>query len=540
MRITALIALGLFCAAAAYAQDGDVGAPLDVGEITVTGTRVIKLPPARKGEVVDSSVYALPAGDTLLFGERISNFGGPGGALPGYREFDRPTSAHAEASIGTYLSPWLRAHGEYNGRSFDVMGTVDYRATAGHVDSAEASSLGLDLRGGVLLGGDDPNAPRVRITAGVDRIGDGYYLYGNSVERLERTRSAMRVNARLNSAQDALLDYDIYFRLERSDVDDLDGDSTLTASAATPGFGLTLAAGNDTLRGRLGIDYQISSLQYGGPSKTPNWVTARVEGEWHVDPRLLLMAGVMYGGGQYSDSGTITMLLPRVSARFQASPSLSLFAWYAPELRAPSYRNRIMRAPYVDRRIVLRPERVPINVAAGARLSGESITVDGRVVFESADNTPVVAADSAGRGALRYAHVDSRTLGLHASVQTQVGPSLALLGEAHVRSAVDVETDEQLPMVAQIEALLRGDYRISNALGLFSSLRYESAQNVTLGESPRTIPSRILLDAGGSYQLSTGVGLFVEVTNILGSSYELWDGYDAPGIEARAGARVMF
>ncbi|MBC8146188.1 MAG: hypothetical protein H7X80_11440, partial [bacterium] len=173
LYILALLAFTL----PAIAQDGGMP-PLDVGEVTITGTRTIKLPPARKGEVVDSSVYSLPVGDTLMFGSRISNFGGPGGALPVYREFDRPARAHAEASIGTYISPRVMVHGEYNQRQFDLMGTVDYRGTDGHLDLARASSLLLDARGGVLLGGDDPTAPRVRITAGFDRIGDSYFLYG--------------------------------------------------------------------------------------------------------------------------------------------------------------------------------------------------------------------------------------------------------------------------------------------------------------------------------------------------------------------------
>jgi outer membrane receptor protein involved in Fe transport len=529
----------LLLAAPALAQEA--GGAIDFGEVTITGTRVIKLPPARKGEVVDSSVYILPAKDTLLFGERISNFGGPGGALPGYREFDPPASAHGEASIGTFLSPRLMAHAEYNQRTFDLMGTVDYRGTAGHVDSAEASSLLFDVRGGVLLGGEDPTAPRVRITAGFDRIGDSYILYGNRLSPFDRSRTTMRINAALASAQDALLDYDLYFHLEHSSVDDTFSDSTVNAEASTPGFGVAIAAGNDTLRGRLGIDYQISSLHYGRSSTTPNWVAARLEGEWHINPKILLTVGGIYSGAQYSDSGSATLVSARAAMRWQATDDVTIFASFAPELRAASYRNRIMRAPYVDRQIALRPERVPINLGGGVRLATASTTLEGRVRFERAEQTPVVAADSSVPGSLRYVHVSStRTLALGASLRTQFATTMGALFEAEIRSAVDSATDEQLPMVPQIDLRLRTDLALTRSLSLFATGRYESAQRVGLERDAREIPSRFLLDAGGSYALSPALGIFAEVTNLLGTTTQLWDGYTAPGLEIRGGARLTF
>lgn len=540
MNLKRLLSILLLTTAPALAQDPAGVPPLDVGEVTITGTRVIKLPPARKGEVVDSSVYLLPVGDTLIFGERISNFGGPGGSLPGYREFDRPASAHVEGSIGTYVSPRVMAHGEYSSRMFDVMGTIDYRGTAGHIDSARASSLLLDLRGGLLLGGDDPTAPRVRVTAGIDRIGDGYILYGNSLAPFDRTRTATRIDAMLASAQDALLDYDFYFHLEHVGVDDALRDTASASTASTPGFGVTLAAGNDTLRARVGVDYQISTLQYGGSSRTPNWVAARGQVEWHPQPALSITAGLLYAGGQFSDSGTTELFSFPVALRYQATPTLSLFAAFAPELRAPSYRNRIMRSPYVDRRIVLRPERVPVSVAAGVRLGAESLTLEGRVRFETAENTPVVTADTAIRGALGYGHVDSRTLAIGATAQSQIAPGLAMLLEAEIRSAVDVATDEQLPMVPQITARVRGDHALSDAIGLNATLRYESARRASLGDVSRELDARMLLDAGATYQFAPAIGIFAEATNLLGSDYELWDGYGAPGLELRVGARVLF
>src|SRR5690606_28867391 len=80
------------------------GGELTVPEVVVVpGTRQIVLPPSRKAEVFDTTLYNLPAGDSLIFGERITNLQGDGGPLPAYGEFDDPLTLNAEASVGTFV-----------------------------------------------------------------------------------------------------------------------------------------------------------------------------------------------------------------------------------------------------------------------------------------------------------------------------------------------------------------------------------------------------------------------------------------------------
>jgi outer membrane cobalamin receptor len=290
----------------------------------------------------------------------------------------------------------------------------------------------------------------------------------------------------------------------------------------------------------LSADYQISSLRFGGSATTPNWVSTKLDVDWNPSAPLHLTLGLLYSGAEYSDSGSTTLFMPRVAARYDVAPALALFGWFAPELRAPSYRNRIMRAPFVDRRIALRPERVPVNVAVGARYSGDATTLEARIAFETAANTPVVVAEADTTGALRYDHVDTRTMMMRAIVQTQPFDRLGLVVEAEYRDAVVDANDAAVPMVPQIDARVRGEYRMSETIGLTAAVRFESEQTVTLEESSRTIPSRLLLDVGGDYRLSNSIGIFAEITNLLGADYQLWDGYVAPGLEARGGVRITF
>lgn len=525
---------------------GDALPPLDVENVTIVGTRVIKLPAARKSEVVDSSVYILPAGDSLIFGERVSNFGGPGGSLPQYREFDPPATATLEGSFGTFLSPRARAHGELVKKPFDAMATVDYRATAGHTDSAEARSLLLDLQTGMLLGGDDPSVPRVRVGAGVDNVSDNYYLFGTRRSPYDRARSATRISASLQSAQDALVDYDLYLSMAQTSVEDRLGDSTWEASATAPGFGLALGAGSDTLRGRLSIDYLITSFMYRESVPTPNFVRVAGEAEYQPVAGLYLTAGLGYYGGQNSDSGSATLLMPRVAARYSAitatagQPALSLFAWFAPEMRPASYRDRIMQAPYVDRELLLKPERVPVSLTAGARYSTLKLGMEARATFEQAENTPVVAADSAAVGALRWAHVDSRTLAALVTMNFEPADRWTAGLDLQARSSVARSTDEQLPMVPKIDFNMHATYMPDDALVFNASVRWVSEMSTTLGATPRSIPSRFVVDLGALYRLGRRLELFGEATNLLAQRYRLWEGYSAPGLELRGGARLRF
>ena len=134
----------------------------------------------------------------------------------------------------------------------------------------------------------------------------------------------------------------------------------------------------------------------------------------------------------------------------------------------------------------------------------------------------------------------SRTLAIVASAQTQITDALGALVEATIGSSVDEATDEQLPMTPQIDLRVRADYALTEALSLMATGRFESEQRVSLAEGSRVLPARMLLDAGASLDISSTIGLFVEVTNLLGTSYDLWDGYSAPGLELRGGARLTF
>jgi outer membrane receptor protein involved in Fe transport len=543
-HISFILALSLLGVAPIRAQQGDGLPKLDVETITVVGKRVLTLPKARKGEVLDTSIYRLPATDTLLFGERVSNLSGTAGPLPGYRELASPLRLNYEASLGSYLSPRALVRGEYLQKSYDFAGVIDYMGTQGHIDSAKASSFLLGAHGSVAVGGDDPAIPKSRVSGDLEYLGDSYFLYGNRATPFDRSRTGTRLVAGFRSQQDGPVDYTFNVDLGNTSIDDRLRDSTRNASALAAGVNFELGAGGDSLRGRFGLDYSTTSLRYDSSTFTPAYIALRLGGDWVPAPGLFVTAGIFYANGQHSDSGSTMLLLPRASIRYQLDPQISLFAWYAPELRPPSYRSFIMRAPYVDRQITLRPEKVPVNLSAGMRLATEPMTIEARALFRSADNTPVVAA-SATPGSLRYAYVNSRTVGAEGTIELTVVPDITVQGDALFESAIIRESSEQLPMTPQIDLRGRIDYRLNQKLGLFATLGFQSAQRTVLADSAlpeklREIGSRALIGGGASYGITDNLGIFAEFSNLLNYNYEVWQNYLAPGFEIRAGVRGKF
>jgi outer membrane receptor protein involved in Fe transport len=529
----------------ALAQEQGDGLPkLEIENITVVGKRVLTLPKARKGEVIDTSLYWLPAGDTLLFGQRVSNLEGTGGVLPGYHEVVSPLKINYEASLGSYISPRALLQGEYLRKNYDVTGVIDYRGTQGHIDSAKGSSILLGLHGNVVIGGDDPALPKSRISADLEHIGDGYFLYGNRLTPFDRSRAATRFNAGFRNQEDSPVDYAFDVMLANTSVEDRLRDSARNASALTAGINFDLAAGTDSLRGRLRLDYATTSLHYSAPAQTPASISVQLDGEWVPAPGFFLTGGIIYANGQHSDSGSTMLLMPRASIRYELNPTISLFGWFTPSLRVPSYRDLLMRAPYVDREITLRPEKVPVRLAGGIRLSTEPMTLEVRATYESAENTPVVTTDSVP-GELRYQYVDSRTVGAEGSLQLNVIPDIAVAADIVLKSAVNTATDRQLPMVPQIDMRGRIDYTMNRKLGFFGSVTFQTAQRTALADTAlpanrQEIRARFLLGGGASYKILENLDIFGEVSNLLGYSYELWQNYSAPGLELRGGVRGRF
>lgn len=541
-RFLQLVLVLFFCAAPLAAQGPSDLPPLEIENVTVIGRRMVVLPKARKGEVYDTTLYTLPPGDTLLFGERISNLGGTGGTLPVFGEFESPLKLDAEASFGSFLSPRALVRAEYIRPTFDVTGTVDYRGTAGHVDSAEASSLLIGASISKAFGDAELPLNRFRLFGGFERLGDSYFLYGNTVTPFDRSRAITRFNIGLRSEEDLPVEFSIDFGLDHSSVEDRDVDTLRDVSATTPAFSADVAAiiSDSTLRATGGVDFLTTSMNYSMPTLTPAYFSVRGGLEWRPSPGLMIAGGVFYANGEHSDSGSTSLGMLRLAARYEVTRDLSLFAWFAPELRAPTYRERIMHAPYVDREIVLRPERVPVLAVAGVRFGfADMAALEIRGRYETAEATPVIVATAPGD--LTYAFVDSRTVGIEGSIRMKVARSVTVTGDVIFRTAVEDSTDEQLPMTPAIDVRGRLDFALSPELDIFGSLVFQSVQQTALGQPAfGDIPARFLLGGGAAYRLMENLQAFAEISNLLNYKYDLWQNYSAPGLEVRGGVRMTF
>ncbi len=546
MRIRSLhILLFLLGTAPLLAQQGGDLPSLEIENVTVIGRRMVVLPKARKGEVYDTTFYSLPPGDTLLFGERISNLGGTGGTIPEFGEFDSPLKLDAEASLGSYLSPRALVRAEYIRPTFDVSGTFDYRGTNGHIDSAEASSLLVGAQISKAFGDESLPLTRFRLSGGFERIGDSYFLYGNSLTPFDRSRAITRFNVGLRSEEELPVEFAIDLGLVTTSLEDRDVDTLRDVSATTPAFSADVAGtlSDSGLRGRLGLDFITTSMNYSVATLTPAYFSIRGDLEWAPAPGIMLTGGLVYGSGENSDSGSVSLILPRLSARYEVSPSISVFAWYTPELRAPSYSDRILRAPYVDREIVLRPERVPVLVAAGARVSLPALTAEVRARYEKGEGTPVVVATAPGD--LSYGYVNSTSMGVEGNIRLLITDAIAVTGDAIFRTATVDSTSEELPMTPAVDVRGRLDFALTSQIDIFGSLTFQSQQRTVLGtgalpDDAQEISARFLLGGGAGYRLLPNIQLFAEISNLLNYDYELWQNYSAPGFELRGGVRATF
>lgn len=539
-RFIALYALVLLLSATVVAaQDGGIP-PLDIGEVTVIGRRTLVLPKARKGEVLDTTLYRLPAGDTLLYGPRMSNFEGSAGRLPAYREFDPRVHAIAELSIGSYISPRALLKGEYADPQFDLGGELDYRGTRGHVDSAEASSIRLLLRGGVILGDTISPLRRFRVSGDIEHQGESYFLFGNTKSPFDRARSITGITIGLASQEGHPIDYRARLAFGRTSVSDRGSDSIFEVSATEPSF--DLAVGFDLqndMRGRCAFNFSTSSLRYSAPTQSTSNVSLSADLDWSVSPYMLVTAGIAYETGKHSDSGSSTLVLPRIGARYALDPSLTIFGAFAPELRPNLYQKLLLSAPYVDRHITLRPERIPIRLVGGLRFGTEQLTVEGRGFYEQGENRALVIADTGAVGNLRYEYADATTAGIEGSVQIPLSDDLRIDAEARIAASKVDSLNRGVPMYPTIDFRGGAYMRASNDIDVHASLAYLSEERVRLIDES-TIGTRFLLALGGTYHVIPRLDVFAEATNVLGVAYDTWEHYSAPGFEVRAGARYRF
>ena len=405
--------------------------------------------------------------------------------------------------------------------------------------------------GGLKIGDRELTDMQFRAYGDVEYIADDYFLYGNTRTPYDRSRSATRFTVGIRNLEAEPLGVDLKLDVGSISLGDALGDSTDEVSALTPFFRGKVSYGTDSLRITGRLDFMTTSLQYGSPAQTPAFLHAGGDVEWRPVDKLFLTLGAFYASGQHSDSGSTDMISPRVSIRYELRPTLSLFAWYAPELRPASYRDMITRAPYVRREIALRPEDVSLRLGGGIRISTEPLTVEARLVVEQAENTPVVVVGDSLSGALgafgdlRYEYVASRTIAAEGSLRMPLIPGMSLNADASIGTSVQRSSDRQLPMRPTLDLRGRLDYALNPELDLFASVLFQSARNTTLDTAGlpagmSEIDAVFALGGGAAYRIHEKVQAFAELTNLFNQSYDLWQNYSAPGLELRGGVRVAF
>jgi len=541
-RALSLPLLAAFLLPAALRAQGGEGQlpPLQIEDVTVIGKKSVALPKSRKGEVTDTTRYVLPAGDSLALGPRVSSLTGSGGELPRYREGERPLHARAEFSIGTFVSPHLRLGGEWIEPRWDLGAHIDYRGTTGFRDSTEASALGFDAGASVLLGDNTSPFGTMRLRAGVERLGENYILYGNTAAPYDRSRSFTSFALDLAREDAGAFTYRMRLEYASTALDDRIVDTIPSVSAAEPRLLLEVGAPIDSafsVQGR--VAFGSTSLQYALPTTSLASTLLEAGMQWKVSPELSVAAGAGFASAGASDSsGTHSLFLYHLVGRYALSPELALSGGISSEMRDARYRERLLAAPYVDREIVLVPERVPLRLTAGGEYRSELFSAGGNLLFEASEGTPVVVRDSVP-GALRYAATSTTSIGLELNAASRLTEQIELRGEARIRSARDT-AERHVPMLPSFELGLQGRYHLTDAITLGADLRGIGARAVSFDPTAEMLPAMMLLDLNGEWKLQSHIALTAAVNNLLASKPMLWDNYVGQGLELRVGARFDF
>jgi outer membrane cobalamin receptor len=83
-------------------------------------------------------------------------------------------------------------------------------------------------------------------------------------------------------------------------------------------------------------------------------------------------------------------------------------------------------------------------------------------------------------------------------------------------------------MAPAVRLQTRGEWTLSLPVTIWSSVEYTGPRNIDRSGT-RRLNSYVLLNLGGTSTIIPSTWLSLEVSNLLGTSYEWWNGYRAPG-----------
>jgi hypothetical protein len=511
---------------------------LEIPEITIVGKKAITLPFARKGEIYDVELFDAPPVDSSILLERPSQpF--PVGQYNKYEERYNPWRFSVEGLIGSFATTGADGYADYKSDRWDFAGMAGFKSTPGRsIDNkfavspssmdADANNVHAEVNLRSLLPTDNDILKTLRFTLGAKFMGDEYHYFGGNGIETKRDRQNSFLSAGLESVnrQGTVVDFNLSvnnWNLNDTKTGRPDSEVSLVSPKIKAGFATDIG----TARFVNELEYTGSSLNYQHSTQSPSCMNLfsglklRVSDEWS------LQAGAYYGYGSASDGGSKTILLPSASMGWDIDLTKKLTLFWKPELQMASYGRLTGENPFLDREIALRPRRTPVNVGASFWLNEPDMTFEVQGSFRQSSNYGVTLSKN---GEMTIAYIDAVESMLEFNGSFLPNKSLALTYSGIINRAVPDSGDTQLPMVPLVALHAAGEVGFTFPMKMYVSGDYTSPRNIDPLGNDRLV-STFTMGTGISSNIIKKAVISLDVANLLNTSYFLWDGYPAPGVD---------
>lgn len=459
--------------------------------------------------------------------------------LRGYPAPDDPPRpqkpVYIEGSIGLNTTALLRAGFSGTSWPFDYHGRLDYSSSSGFLENNEESRLSGTLGGGYVIGmnygifsgghmggevGYDRRAWRLyALESAPERSLDGWHVEGTSSAGIDR------------------IDLHGTARLRHFSVDQ----TPRTTETLTPGLSDGVAVDMTSLEGELEATTTTGSILWDGlldlrltDAGDASLGFARLDLGTGLDIGILrLRLGGRLGVAEGSDGESVTSLVPTGELRFSPVNGLSLLGRLDGGLHqtTPARLLEINRYATLDGRWLPEEEargyEVALTVAPSAawgfRGGASRRTFDSWLHFE---------ASTAGEFRPLYdeATIDRIDADLFVNITSRDRLAAVVAFSEGIRG-----DGTALPYVPRVDAELfyhRRLFNIPSTAG--GSVRF-------IGErqgSSRTLDPVLLVSLDWSYTVARVFDVVLTARNVLGASWERWEGYQERGFFLSIGARA--
>jgi hypothetical protein len=480
-----------------------------------------KQPVMRPAALTSSQVGRLRVAD-----ERIDN------VIPfrGYPLSERlpldKRSIYADASFGFYSTARLAAG--YSGESwpFDYSLSGHYLTTEGDPDNSARRELAATLAGGYIIG-DSYGIFSGGHMGGRAHYGSGAYRLFAIEQAPQREVSRTEISM---SGRNTWRGISYNGRAGYRSIEMVDS---------------TTSATERSIEGALDLSRKLDEITIGGTADgrlTVSRDTSISYGELGAYARYTLPAMTLQGGGALVIAGesggeTVVRLAPRVDARLYLAGAITVTAGLHGGVTQNTLAGLLKTNPYISSDYSIRHDIATIGYSAGLRIEpSRSLALTANLRNTEYARYAYFAEQTGGTFAPMY---DRATIGtIDATFFWRIGENDELAALATYTRGTIGSASRPVPYLPALVS--EASYRkrlASMPLTLTTHIRFIGARDGGTGTTKNGV---MLAGIEGRYQLTPQFDVALEFQNILGTQYELWDGYRERGLFAALGIKSRF